>query len=105
MSVCGPNGAEVEEFSQEHAEVVVHLGGIARERAFEGQRNLGDRGRLDEALPDERRHLVQRVNGLQVSDLAADRHEDCLARDGSGNKLFGPLIAYVLGQAGHGTGT
>jgi len=105
VAIGGPDGAEVEEFREKLPEVSAHLGGIARERVLEGQSNLGDRERLGESLPDEGRHLVQRVDGLQVADLAADRHQDGFAGNGSGDKLLGALISHVLGQADHGTET
>lgn len=105
MIAPGPDGAEGEEFSQEIGEVCAHLGRIAGERTIEGQRNLCNRGRLEKAVPDERGHLVQSVDGLQVSDLAADRHQDRLASDRPSDELFGALIAHVLGQGRHGTGT
>jgi len=101
LAIGGPDGAEVEEFREKLPEVSAHLGGIARERALESQSNLADRGRLGESLPDERRHLVQSVDGLQVSDLTADRHQDGLAGNSSGDKLLCALITGVLRQACH----
>ena len=97
MPFRGPDGAEVDEFGQEMHEVGAHLGRIALEGSVEVQRNLGGGGRLCESLPDEGRHLVQGVDRLQVADLAADRHEDGLAGNDSGNKFLRPPIPDARG--------
>ena len=93
---------KADELSYKLLHVLADRRGVTREFRLNGGRDLGQRNRLRQLIPDKSGHLIHGVDGFEIPKPLTDRHKDRFTGDFSGNEIFAPSKADMSRKASHG---